>query len=46
MHNQMAALATDEIHARFGVRIKKTAMRETVKERVHITAFRNKSSRD
>jgi len=42
----MAALATDEIHACFGVRINKREMRETVKERVHVTAFRNKGSRD
>jgi hypothetical protein len=42
----MAALATDEIHACFGVGMKKRAMRETVKERVHIAAFRNKGSSD
>jgi hypothetical protein len=45
LYNQMVALATDEIHACFGVRIKKRATRVTV-ERVHITAARNKRSCD
>ena len=42
----MAALATDEIHACFGVGIKKRLMRVTVEERVHTAAARNKESRD
>jgi len=42
----MAALATDEIYTCFDVRIKKRAMWETVKEHLHIIAFRNKGSRD
>ena len=45
LHNQVAALAADEIHAYFGVRTKKRAIRGIVKERIHITAFRNKGSR-